>query len=102
MPIYNAPIRDMQFIIHEMLNAKQLGGYDKFSDVDTDLIDAILEESGKFATDVLTPLNAVGDHEGCTRHADGSVTTPTGFKDAFKPLAKCNLQPIWHSLCIRA
>jgi len=67
MPIYNAPIRDMQFIIHEMLNAKQLGGYDKFSDVDTDLIDAILEESGKFATDVLTPLNAVGDHEGCTR-----------------------------------
>jgi alkylation response protein AidB-like acyl-CoA dehydrogenase len=96
MPIYNAPIRDMQFVIHEMLNAKQLGDYDKFSDVDTDLIDAILEESGKFATDVLTPLNAVGDHEGCTRHADGSVTTPKGFKDAFKQMAENGWTALGH------
>ncbi len=96
MPIYNAPIRDMQFVIHEMLNAKQLGDYDKFSDVDVDLIDAILEESGKFATDVLTPLNAVGDHEGCVRHPDGSVTTPTGFKDAFKQMAENGWTALGH------
>ena len=86
MPTYNAPIRDMQFLMHEMLNASSLNQYKKYEDIDVDFLDAVMEESGKFATEVLAPLNTVGDHEGCTRHPDGSVTTPTGFKEAFKTM----------------
>ncbi len=88
MPSYKAPIRDMKFILHEMLNISDLAKYDQFSELDTDLVDAILEEGSKFTEEVLTPLNIVGDHEGCKRHADGSVTTPTGFRDAYKTLVE--------------
>ncbi|WP_371396560.1 acyl-CoA dehydrogenase C-terminal domain-containing protein [Fretibacter rubidus] len=89
MPSYNAPIRDMQFVIHEMLNATEtLTKYAKFEDAERDLFDAIMEEGAKFTSEVLTPLNAVGDHEGCVRHEDGSVTTPTGFKEAFKTMVE--------------
>ena len=83
MPIYNPPLRDIKFVMQEMLDVGQLTEYEKFAEADTDTLDAILEESGKFASEVLTPLNVVGDHEGCTRHDDGSVTTPTGFKEAY-------------------
>ncbi|WP_017932373.1 acyl-CoA dehydrogenase C-terminal domain-containing protein [Robiginitomaculum antarcticum] len=96
MPIYNAPTRDQKFVMHEMLNAVQLSEYERFADVDTDLIDAVLEESAKFSTEVLTPLNVVGDHEGCVRHPDGSVTTPTGFKDAFKTMAENGWTALGH------
>lgn len=88
MPSYKAPIRDMQFLLHEVLGFEDLQSYEAFSEVDRDLADAVLEQSAKFAEEVLTPLNAVGDHEGCTRHDDGSVTTPTGFKDAFKQMTE--------------
>ena len=88
MPSYKAPIRDMQFLLHEVLGFEELQSYEAFSEVDRDLADAVLEQSAKFAEEVLTPLNAVGDHEGCTRHEDGSVTTPTGFKDAFKQMTE--------------
>lgn len=87
MPSYKAPVRDMQFLLHEVLGFEDLTKYDAFQDVDADLADAILVEAAKFAEDVLAPLNVVGDHEGCTRHADGSVTTPTGFKDAYKQMS---------------
>ena len=80
MPIYNAPIRDMKFVMQEVLDVGQLTQYEKFSEADIDTLDAILEQSGKFSSEVLTPLNVVGDQEGCKRHDDGSVTTPTGFK----------------------
>ena len=96
MPIYNAPTRDQKFIMHEMLNTVQLAQYDRFEDVDTDFVDAVLEESAKFASEVLTPLNVVGDHEGCVRHEDGSVTTPTGFKDAFKTMAENGWTALGH------
>jgi len=79
MPIYNAPLRDMKFVMQEVLNVGQLTNYEKFAEADTDTLDAILEQSGKFSSEVLAPLNVVGDHEGCTRNADGSVTTPTGW-----------------------
>lgn len=88
MPSYKAPVRDMQFLLHEVLGFEDLTQFDAFAEVDADLADAILTEASKFAEDVLTPLNVVGDHEGCTRNADGSVTTPTGFKDAYKQMTE--------------
>ncbi len=83
MPSYNAPIRDIQFLLHEVLDFESLNQFEAYQDVDRDLADAILEESAKFAENVLHPLNVVGDHEGCVRHEDGSVTTPKGFKEAY-------------------
>jgi len=83
MPTYNAPIRDMQFLLHEVLNLQNYSNLPGFADATPDVIDAFLEESGKWHRDVLTPLNRVGDLEGCKRHDDGSVTTPKGFKEAY-------------------
>ena len=83
MPIYKAPARDARFIINEVLNLESYGNLPGFENATTDLVDAIVEECGKFTSEVLAPLNLSGDHEGCTRHADGSVSTPKGFKEAF-------------------
>ena len=97
MPIYNAPIRDMKFVMQEMLDVGQLTSYEKFAEADTDTLDAILEQSGKFSSEVLAPLNVIGDQEGCTRNADGSVTTPTGFKDAYKQVVEGGMMGLAHS-----
>ncbi|MBE0554607.1 MAG: acyl-CoA dehydrogenase C-terminal domain-containing protein [Rhodobacteraceae bacterium] len=84
MPSYNAPLKDMQFLLHDVLNiaASDVPGY---ADLDQGFTSAVLEEAGKLATDVLAPLNAVGDTEGC-RLENGVVRTPTGFKAAFDQL----------------
>ena len=84
MPSYTAPTKDMQFVLHNVLNvtASNTPGYDE---LDGDFTSAILEEAGKIATEVLTPLNVVGDTEGC-RLENGVVYTPTGFKDAFEKM----------------
>ena len=84
MPIYNAPVKDMQFILHNVLNVSEqdIEGYDE---LDRDFTGAVLEEAGKVATEVLLPLNGVGDVEGCVLE-NGVVRTPTGFKDAFKAM----------------
>ncbi|RME98112.1 MAG: acyl-CoA dehydrogenase, partial [Alphaproteobacteria bacterium] len=84
MPTYSAPVRDMNFILNEVLGMERYANLPGFADASADLVGAILEESAKFCENVLAPLNQVGDREGCTRHEDGSVTTPTGFKDAYK------------------
>ncbi len=84
MPVYSAPVRDTQYVLEHIV---ELGKYDNlptFTNASSDIVEAILTEGGRFAGEVLAPLNRVGDEEGCTRHADGSVTTPTGFKDAYK------------------
>ena len=84
MPKYNPPLRDIQFVIHELLNAeKTFSELPAYQDVDKETINQIIEEAGKFASEVAFPLNQIGDKEGCTRHEDGSVTTPTGFKAAY-------------------
>ncbi|WFL77014.1 acyl-CoA dehydrogenase C-terminal domain-containing protein [Altererythrobacter arenosus] len=83
MPIYKAPNRDFRFIINEMLDLESYGNLPGFENASEDLINSILEEGGKFTSEVIAPLNQIGDQEGCTRHEDGSVTTPTGFKEAF-------------------
>ena len=88
MPRYDAPVRDMRFLFHDVLGIERYSNLPGFSDASPDLIDQILEEAGRFAKDVLHPLNMVGDQEGCTRHADASVTTPTGFKDAYKQMVE--------------
>ncbi|WP_298359818.1 acyl-CoA dehydrogenase C-terminal domain-containing protein [uncultured Litoreibacter sp.] len=81
MPTYTAPVKDMQFVLHEMLNVTEQD-VEGYSDLDADFTGAILEEAGKISSEVLQPLNVVGDAEGCTLE-NGVVRTPTGFKEAF-------------------
>jgi hypothetical protein len=83
MTAYAAPLRDMQFVLHDVLGISKYSNLPGFADATPDVIDAILEEGGKLASDVLHPINQSGDHEGCTRSADGAVKTPKGFKDAY-------------------
>ena len=128
MPSYAAPVKDMQFVLHDMLNVTETGipGYD---DLDAGFTAAVLEEAGKLARDVLAPLNRVGDVEGCHLE-NGVVRTPTGFGAAFEALKaggwpaldcdpayggqglpylmqtavgkRCSSARTWRSTCIRA
>ena len=81
MTTYTAPLKDMEFLLHDVLKVSQqdIPGY---ADLDAGFTAAVLEEAGKLASDVLVPLNAVGDREGCTLE-NGVVRTPKGFKAAF-------------------
>jgi alkylation response protein AidB-like acyl-CoA dehydrogenase len=83
---YVAPLRDMQFVLHELLHVEEeLKQLPKHAEIDADIIDQVLEEGGKFCSEVLFPLNHTGDREGC--HYDKAaktVTTPKGFKEAYK------------------
>lgn len=85
MPQYTPPLRDMQFVLHEMLDVTgTLKAMPRHADVDVDTLNAVLEEGGKFAAEVLFPLNQVGDREGCTLDpATHEVKAPTGFKQAY-------------------
>jgi alkylation response protein AidB-like acyl-CoA dehydrogenase len=83
MPIYNAPLDDIRFVLHEVLNVEQLSEMPGFEDATRDLIDPVLEEGAKICQDVLFPLNQSGDAEGCT-YSDGNVTTPKGFIEAYQ------------------
>ncbi|WP_284125425.1 acyl-CoA dehydrogenase C-terminal domain-containing protein [Parerythrobacter aestuarii] len=83
MPIYTAPTRDTRFVVNELLDLASFGNLPGFENATPDMIDTVINEAGKFCAEVLAPLNQSGDQEGCTRHEDGSVTTPKGFKEAF-------------------
>ena len=85
MPIYNPPLRDMQFVMHEVLKVTdELKELPKHADIDADTINAVLEEGGKFAVDKIFPLNISGDEEGCTLdRVTHEVTAPKGFKQAY-------------------
>ncbi|PLW70786.1 acyl-CoA dehydrogenase C-terminal domain-containing protein [Pseudohalioglobus lutimaris] len=84
MPEYKAPLRDISFVMNEVLEAEKLfqtlPGYEEAT---TDLMNAIVEEGAKFSEGVLSPINQSGDEEGCT-WSEGGVTTPTGFKEAYQ------------------
>ncbi|WP_284213082.1 acyl-CoA dehydrogenase C-terminal domain-containing protein [Comamonas jiangduensis] len=86
MPSYNPPLRDMQFLMHEVFHLEdEYKALPKHAEVDADTINAVLEEAGKFAANVTFPLNISGDEEGCqldkTTH---EVTTPKGYKEAYQ------------------
>jgi alkylation response protein AidB-like acyl-CoA dehydrogenase len=93
---YVPPIRDMQFVMHEMFNCESVfKAMPAMQDIDADTVNQILEEGGKFCSEVLQPLNAVGDSEGCTLNkADHTLKTPTGFKEAYQQYVEAG----WASL----
>lgn len=82
MQVYEAPLRDMKFVLHELHNDDGFGNLEALEEFTPDLVDAILEEAAKVAQEVLLPLNRSGDVEGCTLE-NGVVRTPSGFKEAY-------------------
>jgi alkylation response protein AidB-like acyl-CoA dehydrogenase len=82
---YTPPLRDMQFVLHELLNVEQeYKAMPVHAEIDAATIDQVLEEAGKFCAQVIFPLNQSGDEEGCTYSGDGVVTAPKGFREAYQ------------------
>ena len=128
MPKYTPPVRDTRFILEHVVGPDRYADLPGFQNATADVVDAVLDEGGKFVAEVLFPINHSGDQEGCTRHADGSVTTPAGFKEAYAKFVESGrrsahlkssadrgcrmsyrrrsknirIRPIWRSPCIRA
>ena len=88
MPTYKAPVDDVLFLLNDVFGIERYANLPGFADASPDVVEAILGEAAKFCEDELTPLNRVGDIEGCTRQSDGSVTTPKGFKEAFRKIVE--------------
>src|SRR5262245_40222927 len=88
MPVYKAPVDDAMFLLNDVFQISRYNNLPGFADVTPDLIEAVLSEAAKLAEEVMQPLNRSGDEEGCTRHDDGSVTTPKGFKEAYRQYAE--------------
>ncbi len=86
MPIYTPPLRDMHFVLHELLDVHTaLQAMPKHADIDPDTVNAVLEEGGKFAAEVVFPLNISGDQQGCQLNREThEVKAPDGFKAAYE------------------
>ena len=82
---YSAPLRDMQFVLHELLDVEgTLKTLPPHAEIDAETINQVVEEAGKFCSEVIFPLNQVGDREGCKYEGNGVVTTPSGFREAYQ------------------
>jgi hypothetical protein len=88
MPSYKAPVDDVMFLMNDVFHFERYSNLPGFSDASPDVVEAILGEAAKYCEEVLTPLNRVGDKEGCKRRDDGSVITPKGFKEAYKQIVE--------------
>lgn len=88
MPSYKAPVEDVIFLLRDVFHLERYDNLPGFEDANIETLTAIFSEGAKFCEHVLQPLNRVGDTEGCKRNADGSVTTPKGFKQAYKQMAE--------------
>ena len=82
MPSYTAPVRELRFVLHELLAITECTEIPGYGDVSDDLVDAVLDGGAKIAEEIWAPLNQIGDEEGC-RFENGVVRTPPGFKQAF-------------------
>ncbi|HWE47503.1 MAG TPA: acyl-CoA dehydrogenase C-terminal domain-containing protein [Caulobacteraceae bacterium] len=85
---YTAPVRDLMFVLKDVLDIDRYSNLPGFADASTDLVQQILEEGAKFAEGVIAPVNKAGDQEGCKWNPDNTVVTPTGWKDAYKQMAE--------------
>jgi alkylation response protein AidB-like acyl-CoA dehydrogenase len=83
---YQPPVRDYRFIFQDFLQLERYANLPAFADAPADVVDQILEEAARFTAEVLAPLNSVGDKQGCHWSPDFTVTTPAGFKDAYRQL----------------
>lgn len=94
MSAYRAPLDEMHFVMTELAGLGDVATLPGFEEATADTVAAVLDEAAKFGAEVLDPLNRVGDREGARMNADGTVATPTGFKDAYRRF--CELG--WHGL----
>ncbi len=88
MPVYKAPVEDTLFLLNDVFAIERYNNLPGFADATPDVVEAVLGEGAKLCEEVLQPLNHSGDQEGCTRHTDGRVTTPKGFKAAHEAYAQ--------------
>ena len=93
MTDYTPPLKDMLFAIHELSGLDRVLALDNFAGVDRDVVDQVVEEAGKFASDVLGPQNVPGDHEGC-RVEDKAVVPPKGFEEIYKQFVENGWQTL--------
>ncbi|WP_293861390.1 acyl-CoA dehydrogenase C-terminal domain-containing protein [uncultured Alsobacter sp.] len=87
MPSYRAPIEDVTFLLQDVVGFDRHGNLPGFGDLGPETLEAILREGAKLVEEVAQPLNRIGDEAGCTRAPDGSVSTPPGFRDAYRAYA---------------
>jgi alkylation response protein AidB-like acyl-CoA dehydrogenase len=83
---YQPPLREHLFLLRDVLEIDKLSNLPGFAEASIDVVEQILDEAGKFSAEVLAPLNRTGDKEGCVWNSDGSVTTPSGFKEAYRQM----------------
>ncbi|MEM8510975.1 alkylation response protein AidB-like acyl-CoA dehydrogenase [Massilia sp. MP_M2] len=95
MVSYNAPLKDMQFVLTELANLAEINALPGCEDATPDTVEAVLEENAKFCRDVIAPLNRVGDKDP-SYWKDGTVTTTKGFREAFKAYAEAGWQGVQH------
>jgi len=93
MPVYNPPLRDMEFLYNEVNDGARIQQLTGYEEIDKDMLVAVLEEAGKFTKEVLLPINRDGDEQAC-QFNDGEVTTPDGFKEAYQAFIESG----WNSI----